>query len=342
MTVYKRISLTWIYPALWGIMMYNVLRAITDLSHNEPFWDGYLPLHIVGLSISILICYGYNYLWQRRLHTADGSHSPARDYLYTIIELFVSLNCILLAGQLSGVLFMGAGWIDYMLINATYIPLLLIFYTLIRNNIISRNIHNKMLAMEKLKVEKKEAELNFLKAQYHPHFLFNALNTIYFQVDESNEEARQTIEQLSGLLRYQLYDVNQRTVFRQEIDYLRSYIAFEQIRKTSKLSVSLDIDPALQDQQVHPLLFQPLVENAFKYVSGAYQIDVSMKLNNNQVECIINNSISGRTASANIKEGGIGLDNLKRRLELLYPGKYSLDTQKTADLFTATLTFKLH
>jgi len=341
MTAYKKISLNRIYPTLWGVMMYNVLRAITDLSHNGPFWDGNLLLHIVGLFFSILFCYGYNHLWERRLCTADGSHSFARDYLYTSLELFVSLNILLLIGQLTGVLFMGAGWIDYMLINATYLPLLLIFYTLIRNNIISRNIHTNLLTLEKLKLEKKEAELNFLKAQYHPHFLFNALNTIYFQVDESNEEARETIEQLSGLLRYQLYDVNHRTVFKQEIDYIRAYISFEQIRKTNKLSVNLDIDPSLQEQQVHPLLFQPLIENAFKYVSGAYSIDVSLKLIDNQVNCIIHNSISERIATVNKKGNGIGLENLRRRLELLYPGKHSLHTRKDNSFFTASLTFKL-
>ena len=161
---------------------------------------------------------------------------------------------------------MGAGWVDYMLINVVYIPLMLIFYTFIRNRVRDKNVQKKMLALEKLKAEKNEAELDFLKSQYHPHFLFNALNTIYFQVDERNEEAKKSIEHLSGLLRYQLYDVNQEVPFHKEIEYLRSYIAFQQLRKTDKLVVNITIDAILQEQPIQPLLFQPLLENAFKYV----------------------------------------------------------------------------
>jgi sensor histidine kinase YesM len=321
--------------------MYNVLRAITDLARKGPFWNGDLKLHLVAVLLSILICYIFSFIWRYRLRLADGSKSSALEYLYVFLELFVSLNLILVLGQSGDVLYMGEGWIDYMLINATYIPLLLLFYTLIRNNIINKNWQDKMLALERLKAEKNEAELNFLKSQYHPHFLFNALNTIYFQVDEHNKDAKQSIEQLSDLLRYQLYDVNKKVTFRQEIQYLKSYILFQQVRKSDKLVVSMDIDAALNEQKIHPLLFQPLVENAFKYVAGSYEISLAMKLSGNQVRCVLKNSISAKTVSERVKDSGIGLENLKRRLDLLYPNRHYLNMNKGNAFFVAELTLNL-
>lgn len=341
MNVIKKISIEWIYPALWGILIYNVLRAVTDLTRPGIFWEGDIRLHIVALLSSIFMCYGGNVIWRRRLLSKDFSKGIGKEYIYILVELTVCLNLLLVAGQTCGILFMGAGWIDYMLINATYIPLLLIFYTLIRSSIIGKNVQEKMLSLEKLKAEKNKAELDFLKSQYHPHFLFNALNTIYFQIEENNTEARKSTEHLSELLRYQLYHVNQVVTFSQEIQYIRSYIAFEQLRKTDRLIVNIEIDSALEEQKVHPLLFQPLLENAFKYVAGDYQIDFLMKLVGNEVQFVLKNSISEISTSASIKDSGIGISNLKRRLELLYPQKYQLKFQESHSHFEILLQLQI-
>lgn len=192
----------------------------------------------------------------------DGVTSAAQEYLYVFLGIFFSLNLMLTLGQWVTIFHMGAGWIDYMLINAVYIPLLLLFYTFTRNSTVNKHIHNKVLILERMKAEKYETELRFLKSQYHPHFLFNALNTIYFQIDAANKEAKETVELLSDLLRYQLYDVNQKVTIKQEIKYIASYAAFQQLRKSKKLVLKINIDPRLALQRVHPLLFQPLLENA--------------------------------------------------------------------------------
>lgn len=337
----KKIAVEWIYPALWGILMYNILRAITDLTHHGIFWEGDISLHILALLLSVLTCYLANAIWRKRLSKANFNTGIGREYLYVFVELIIFLNLLLIIGQAANILFMGAGWVDYMLINVTYVPLLLIFYTLIRNSIIDKNVQNKMLTLEKLKAEKNEAELDFLKSQYHPHFLFNALNTIYFQVNENNSEARESIEHLSELLRYQLYDVSKQVTFRQEIQYLNSYIAFQQLRKTNQLVVTIDIDSGLQEQHLQPLLFQPLVENAFKYVAGDYQIMLSLILSGNEVQFILKNSVSNLMVSEAIKNTGIGLNNLRRRLELLYPNKHQLLTNNKDGFFEVMLQFQI-
>ncbi|MFC4476372.1 sensor histidine kinase [Flavobacterium chungangensis] len=337
----KKIATEWIYPAVWGIMMYNVLRAVTDLTHHGIFWEGEIKLHITALLLSVLICYLFNYGWRQRLLKAREGNRIGKDYAFVVLELIFCLNLLLKIGQKLGVLFMGSGWIDYMLINVIYVPLLLIFYTLIRGYLAEKQANEKQLTLEKLKTEKKEAELEFLKSQYHPHFLFNALNTIYFQVDDNNAEAKKSIEYLSELLRYQLYDVNQEVAFNQEINYLRSYIAFQQLRKTDRLKVNVDIDNALQEQRIAPLLFQPLLENAFKYVAGEYEIALVLKLKDDQVCFEIKNSVSDVLVSSDLKDSGIGLSNLKRRLELLYPEKHQMAVNKGDDFFKVTLALHL-
>lgn len=115
---------------------------------------------------------------------------------------------------------------------------------MIRNRILFKSLIEQSLQLEKVKVDQLETELKFLKSQYHPHFLFNALNTIYFQVDENNKVAKQSIEQLSDLLRYQLYDIEKEVTMEQEINYLRSYIAFQQLRMSERLMLDLIFRPA--------------------------------------------------------------------------------------------------
>lgn len=334
----KKIATERIYPALWGVMMYNVLRAVTDLTHHGIFWEGEIKLHITALLLSVSVCYLFNYGWKQRLLKAVEGNRIGKDYAFAVLEIIVWLNLLLKAGQELGVLFMGSGWIDYMLINVIYVPLLLIFYALIRGYLAEQKANEKRIALEKLKTEKKEAELEFLKSQYHPHFLFNALNTIYFQVDENNAEAKKSIEYLSELLRYQLYDVNQEVAFYQEINYLRSYIAFQQLRKTDKLKVNIAIDKRLKEQRIAPLLFQPLLENAFKYVSGGYEITLVLKLKEDQVYFELTNSVSDVLVSSDVKDSGIGLSNLKRRLELLYTEKHQMTVNNGDDFFKVILT----
>ena len=154
---------------------------------------------------------------------------------------------------------------------------------MIRNNILAKRYSEKIVQLEKLRVDQLETQLKLLKMQYHPHFLFNALNTIYFLIDEENEEAIEAVELLSDLLRYQLYDINTKVTIEEEIDYLRTYIQFQRLRMTKRLQFEESFDPELTGQKIHPLLFQPLLENAFKYIGGAYRIQVSMRKEDSKV-----------------------------------------------------------
>jgi sensor histidine kinase YesM len=332
---HKRSLITWFYPSFVGVIAFNILRVITDLTKNESFWQGDKQSHITGLILSILFCYITDMIWRRQLNNPDRYQSAVKEYLFIFAELFLLSALYLALGTWVGILY-AEDWLNCFLIFIAYNPLLMLYYTLIRNDVVNKRYQEKTLQLEKIKADQYQTELKFLKSQYHPHFLFNALNTIYFQINEENGKARQSIEQLSGLLRYQLYDIEQQVTLEQEVNYLETYIAFQQIRMSKKLVLNMYFPPDLKDRMIHPLLFQPLIENAFKYVGGAYNIDVSMQLQDNKVLFNIENSVPELTAGKG-KAHGVGLENLKRRLELLYSGKYTLEIHNNENTFIANL-----
>jgi LytS/YehU family sensor histidine kinase len=212
----------------------------------------------------------------------------------------------------------------------------IVYYGIVRSSTWLRAYVDNKVQLEKVTNEHLETELKFLRAQYHPHFLFNALNTIYFQMDEDTEGAKRSIEKFSELLRYQLYDQQQQVPVMQEIEYLQSFIELQKIRSSDKLKLKVDFDKKLNGQLVYPLLFLPLVENAFKFVGGDYKMEVEAKVTDGLIDFKVENSVP-QLKEVIKKTGGIGLENLKRRLDLLYPGKHSLSLENSGDHFKAEL-----
>lgn len=334
----------WLYPLFLGLLMFNILRAVTDLTKDGGFWVGTLSQHLVGQIIVIIMCYASDIRLRKKLqnkkYAADNKQSSLREYATVFLSSFVPLNIALIIGQYIGIFYMGDGIIDYMLINVVFIPLRLIYYAMLSSDIMIKNYNEQVLQLEKVKNQQLETELNFLKAQYHPHFLFNALNTVYFQIDENNKRAKYTIELLSELLRYQLYNVQQEVCISQEISYLNAYIELQRLRTSERLVLNTNFDNGLGEQKIHPLLFQPLLENAFKYVGGEYWINVTLSLDNNKIRFAVENSISTETL-VNPKSKGIGLENLKRKLELLYSDKQKLKIEQNENSFIAELVIKV-
>jgi two-component system LytT family sensor kinase len=192
--------------------------------------------------------------------------------------------------------------------------------------------------------EKAEAELNFLKSQINPHFLFNSLNSVYFLIDKNNTEARESLHKFSDMLRYQLYELNGASIpVEREVVYLREYVDLQKLRKDENYSVCFNSSPDVKGFAIEPLLLVPFVENAFKHISHFSGRDNFVKLDlgrsNGHFNFRIENSKEpGKTTE---QHGGIGLVNVKRRLELLYPGKHSLHIEDTNDIYKVELQLKL-
>ena len=194
--------------------------------------------------------------------------------------------------------------------------------------------------------EKAEAELKFLKSQINPHFLFNSINSIYFLIDKNNPEARQTLLQFSQLLRYQLYDCNGDSIpIEKEMNYLKDYVELQQLRRDKQYRVNLRVDESVRDFSVVPLLFIPFVENAFKHISHFSHkpntIDILASRVNGSFNLEVRNTQEKNGSTAIREAGGIGLANVKRRLELLYPGKHELKIDNDEEEFSVHLQLDL-
>lgn len=193
--------------------------------------------------------------------------------------------------------------------------------------------------------EKAETELNFLKSQLNPHFLFNSLNTVYFLIDKQNAEARTTLLQMSDLLRYQLYDCSSPGIeIEKEVHYLQDYIRLQQLRKDNHYEVGIEVGEQVKGFHITPLLLIPFVENAFKHISHYSHeknfIRVNLQRQNGTLSFTVENSKDDQQRSTEPK-GGIGLSNVKRRLELLYPGRHTLQILNTTHTFKIELNLHL-
>jgi len=188
-------------------------------------------------------------------------------------------------------------------------------------------------------------ELDFLKSQLNPHFLFNSLNTISGMVEKGHPYTNDAIGQLGNLLRFTLYDTATETIpIRREIDFMQDYIDFQHLRFGEKAHVEARFNIAYPEQPVVPLIFSPLLENAYKHGVELSKKDawikISIDLNVNGL-LIIHLSNSCYASSRQKKEDGIGLENIKRRLESFYKNRYTLEVNKSEEVFEINLTIQL-
>lgn len=326
----------WLMPMLAALLLFICIRLVTDVPTQQYYWTGNTPYFMVVeigtviLSSYLLITILYIWLgWNRKQKKGLWLE-------YGGLFLLTTCWCI-------GTMFLTWGLNDRMFtLQDVAIPeviaVLFIFliYTFMRNQAVEKEYAEQRLQLEKIKNDQLQTELKFLKAQYHPHFLFNVLNTVYFQIDEQNKAPRHTLEILSDLLRYQLYNAGEKVAIGVEIDYLKRYISLCQLRCSERLQLQTSFDEALKEQEISPLLFIPLVENAFKYVGGDYRIDLRMSWKEGKINFdMMNSKPLDRVQKPSRR--GIGLENLRRRLALLYPDKHTLEIKEGPDRFTVKL-----
>ena len=201
---------------------------------------------------------------------------------------------------------------------------------------------------QELEKEKLETELNFLRYQFNPHFLFNTINSIFFLIHKNPDVAAASLAKFSDLLRYQLYEcTDERIPLSQEIDYLENFIGLEKLRQNNNQQVTIDI--RRQDDEgsmIAPFMLMTFVENAFKHVSRHNDqpnwISISLTTTEQLLDFSIVNSIAPNLISGEvIRYGGIGLRNVQRRLDLLYPEQYALDIKNDGATFEVRLQTRI-
>jgi len=190
------------------------------------------------------------------------------------------------------------------------------------------------------------AELKLLKAQVHPHFLFNTLNNLYSHTLEFSPKSPQIVLKLAALLRFMIYESNaSRIPLSKELELLQDYISLEQLRYGDRLDMSVSITGEIERYQIAPLLLLPFLENAFKHGTSK-QIDqcwisLNVSMEGNFLGFKLLNSIDPNAGTDNLEHKGIGLDNVKRRLQLLYKDKYRFETVKMDEVFVVNLGLPL-
>ncbi len=194
----------------------------------------------------------------------------------------------------------------------------------------------------KLKNEKAKTELLHLQSQVNPHFFFNMLNNLYGLIESDPKKAGKLVLKLSDMMRYSIYEGEKETVtIKEEIEYLKNYIELHKMRYRKKIDVQFDHHILDEELKVMPLLFIILLENAFKHgvenLREKAYVKIYLSTSENEVHFTIENNFD---AEARTDAKGIGIKNLKRRLELAYPGKHSLKISSTDDIHKVQLTLK--
>ena len=336
------------YVLTWMIASFIIMLInYNPLTPWIPQWIG----HMLILGSAVPVCYfmAYRltprYLYSRKIGAYIGSFllcafANALLSFFFVLYLYQLITGIPVFGSLLRLisLFSETVLVDISLISISCI------IKIITDRYF---MEQKLLEIEK---EKVSTELNFLRSQVNPHFLFNIMNTIYFQIDKVNSDARLSVEKFSEMLRYQLYECTTDLIpITKELHYIRNYVAIQTLRMEKGSDVRLAIGEGMCDFSIAPLLILPIVENAFKHVSNFKEPQknkIHLTIENpdkkNLFVKVINTYDSLDSQKHLMETGGLGIQNVRRRLELLYPGRHELHIGKEQDTFHTTLKLQYH
>ena len=191
------------------------------------------------------------------------------------------------------------------------------------------------------------SELKFLKSQINPHFLFNTLNSLYALTLKKSDKAPEIVIKLSEMMRYMLYECNEKRVsLSKEVNYIQNYLELEKLRHGNHVDIKFDLEGQVNNQTIAPLMFIPFLENSFKHgLKNQIQegfVDIHLKIEPTEVMVHIENSkAQSLPAQIHKRSGGIGLKNVQRRLNILYPNKHTLNITETPKTYSVQLQIGL-
>jgi LytS/YehU family sensor histidine kinase len=211
--------------------------------------------------------------------------------------------------------------------------------------LIQKRLQKRELYHQKLEKDKINTELKLLKAQINPHFLFNALNNIFSLSYMKSDKAPESVLKLSGMLRYVIEDCVHETVpIQKEIEYIKNYLAFQMMKSPEEMNINFHSGEINNTLQIAPLLLIPFIENSFKYSKieefPAAYIDIRIGTEEkNRIWFSISNSVP--PAAKAPSGSGLGIENVKQRLKLIYPNKHSIQIEEKENTFEVTINIEL-
>ncbi len=256
---------------------------------------------------------------------------------YFLHELLFEIIIPLIPGEFFGVFYI-VSFTD-MTVLITIFSIYLVISTLLK-------LSKSWYKLQQIEKEKLSLELNSLKMQINPHFLFNSLNSIYSLAMKKSERTPSVILELSSLLRYMIYEVSdEKVMLSKEIESLQNYLDLQRLRVSENVRIDMSIEGEVADQKISPLLFFPLVENSFKHglksETDKY-VDIQLALKSHKIAFRIKNDKGNLDDPEDKKYGGIGLENVKKRLELIYGDQASFEVDEDESSFEVSLNFPLN
>lgn len=265
------------------------------------------------------------------------------------------INFVLIQAMLF-LVYIGIGWVNMMLfrtdshynLRGHVVFTLFIFLFMLATSTAFRmgidRIRAEKLADEKIN-ENLKTELSLLRSQVSPHFMFNVLNNMVALARKKSDLLEPSLIKLSSLMRYMLYDVDgEKVSLEKEIDYLESYIDLQKQRISKNVVITTDFSQVDRSYEIEPMLLIPFVENAFKHGIGMIEnpaIEIHLQAKNSQLDFVVRNRFDDASQEIRDKTSGIGLTNVKRRLNLLYGKNHNLAISKQDGWFTTSLHVKL-
>lgn len=311
------------YWGLWSAFFVNlnyIVKEVTPYTSWLLFELSVLPIKIAcAYTVAYLLMPKYLYTKKYTAFVISASITMVIFglFLFLVYKHVVHSRIMHYSGSIDfGIEFL------YKALELVYITALVVCIKFFQTYLHQEKINHK------LEQEKVEAELKYLKNQIQPHFLFNTLNNLYGMVLSKDKNAPSTIVKLSEMLGYMLYDSATDTVLlKEEIENLKNYISLEKIRYDRKLKLELEVGDIPDEVEIAPMLLIPFIENAFKHgpasEEGESKISIAILYKNGILDFKVNNTFTESEIDDKIKSG-IGLSNVKKRLELIYPERHQL------------------
>lgn len=318
-----------IHLSLWGL--FTLLVGLQLRGEGDAYW---LSTTAAFIATASYVFYGHYYL----LTQYTGRK---KDWSY-----WGRLAAVVLTGPLPFVLLHhrapDAFWLSFGYYSphlATTVPVFIFLGWLART---TETLVLNTIRKEQLEKQAAEAELNYLKSQINPHFLFNTLNNIHTLVYKQAPAAPEAVMHLASLMRYMLYESNAATVpLARELAYVQDYVNLQQLRYRNNPVADLHLTGDMEAYSVAPLLFIHLLENAYKHSPARLEpgdLKIGVEVAAGRLTFSVQNPVRQKAASGLEEPGGIGLPNVRKRLALLYPNQHTLVIQHTGNTFTVVLT----
>ncbi len=347
-SIFQRHKVLWLHISFWCVYIsFNLYQfAIFQRRNDRTDWETGLLITLLQLVLTLVIVYlNYFLLLPRFLQRKNlflyllelatpftivtivrvyltralieaGSYGRHEHYFYSTIFVVHIVAITLFIVIFIGLLRFAADWFEF------------------------------EAAKKEVENEKLMAELNFLKAQINPHFLFNTLNNLYYLAYSKSANTTEVIAKLSDVMRYMLYDATHTLVpLSKEIEYMQNYIDLERLRLSDQIPVNVNVEGNVDRVYIAPLILITFLENAFKHGVSTNDpnswVNITIRVRDKDCIYVVENSKLNKVNGEPHEKSGIGLTNVKRRLELSYPGRYSLEIEDLSDRYSIMLKLQL-